>query len=128
MGKNSNLSNGIAHWLRIPTVSSSDSPTKAILRHLWGIGRWSWIPLALIGIMLLFQSSSAGAPIPQEEFEARKQEMIDQDTLIWAWLEKCDQDFDHYNDLIWTRFVQIWQYKYAERSKRQAQPLMARVR
>jgi len=87
-----------------------------------------WIPLGLIGTFLLIQSSSAGGPIPQEEFDARKQEMIQQDRLMWAWLENCDKNFNHYNDLIWTRFIEVWQYKYAERSKRQAQPLMARAR
>jgi hypothetical protein len=80
VGKNNIQTKRITHFMRI----LSDCPilfhNPSILHRLKNLCRWMWIPLGLIGVFLLIQSSSAGSPIPQDEFEARKQEMIEQDT------------------------------------------------
>lgn len=84
----------------------------------------SFLLILLFSFVFFAETAYAGL---QDDFQARKNQMLADDTLVWAWLEKCQTNFSYYNDLIWQHHDQIWNY-YATRSRRQGLVHMVRAR
>ena len=97
MGKNSNQ--------RKNDTPSGDgsigSQVESNIGRILTIGQKYWFVFASILVLLFFSTSFAGSSNLQNEYDARKADLLASEALVWAWCEKCESNFNYYNDLIW---------------------------